>query len=751
MTKMIIKFWLALNSAQKTTSLSIAIAFGMMVGLTPTANIHNLILLAIVFFLNIHFGFFFLSMALFSIIGLAFDPLFHKLGLFILTQPSLENIFTTFYNMPFARLTNFNNSVVLGSLISSLILFIPTYFAFNYLIKAYREKVALRLSKFKYAKWFGFYNEEKKEKKQSPVRWWGLLSFAVINLLIGSFFILFFDFILKLILTTTLSVASNRDVVISSLNTDIFDAKLNIRNIQFVNNNEPNINDMEIGSVDVNIDFEKLFYKKTVIELVNIGGIKFETASKEKREKQEKKEKISTSSLLTKTVIPSADFILSSNKLDVITTGDRIKENSAQIKIEFADAKKSYESKEYTEIIKRGKNLLDKIKTTKDLSKIPKLNKEYDKLTEDTKKLKNKYQKMTNDLYSKQNQLRKDTLNLNTIAKNDYKNLLSKYALNTGGAINVVGDLVGSKYKGYLKDAWGYYLKAKPYLDNGEPKKPTEPRERGHDVRFRDFSPAPDFWLKKATIDAIYKSSSFNGLITDVSTNHTLVGRPAVLNIDGKGNLFKSFNIKGINDGRVTPAITKLDINAKGYKVDGESFDSVTLEKSNVDISTNLNLVEDKILLKSKGDFTNSKLTTTINEKFVKNILTSIDSFDVKASGYVSNKENKINASTNLDKKISDGFKKELSKELEKLKSTLKRKINKALQEKLKDINVDQKEIDKIKKYVDGKNLNLSSIQDTISDEFKNKAKNIAQDKADKGKKKLEDRAKKELQKMFKF
>jgi galactitol-specific phosphotransferase system IIB component len=135
----------------------------------------------------------------------------------------------------------------------------------------------------------------------------------------------------------------------------------------------------------------------------------------------------------------------------------------------------------------------------------------------------------------------------------------------------------------------------------------------------------------------------------------------------------------------------------------------------------------------------------------VKNILTSIDSFDVKASGYVSNKENKINASTNLDKKISDGFKKELSKELEKLKSTLKRKINKALQEKLKDINVDQKEIDKIKKYVDGKNLNLSSIQDTISDEFKNKAKNIAQDKADKGKKKLEDRAKKELQKMFKF
>jgi uncharacterized protein (TIGR03545 family)/uncharacterized protein (TIGR03546 family) len=739
---------MALNSAQKTKSLSIAIAFGMIVGLTPTANIHNLILLAIVFYLNIHFGFFFLSMALFSIVGFAFDPLFHKLGLFILTQPSFESAFTTFYNMPFARLTNFNNTVVMGSLVSSLALFVPTYFTFNILIKAYREKVALKLSKFKYAKWFGFYNEDKKEKKQSPVRWWGLGVFAIISVLIASFFILLFDFILKFILTTTLSIVSNRDVVIDSLHTDMLDARLNIRNVYFINNDEPNINDVEVGSVDVDIDLEKLFYKKTVIELVNIGGIKFATASKVHREKKEKSE---DNNFMSKVAVPSAEFILSKNKLDVLTTGDNIKKNSRELKEQFAEAKKSYESKEYEKILAESKALLEKIKTTKSLSKIASLKKDYDKLETKTKKFKDKYQKMAKDLYNKQNQLTKDTLSLDSVAKGDYKNLLSKYALNTGGAINTIGDLAGGKYEGYLRDAWGYYLQLQPYLDDGEPKEPVQKRKRGYNVRFADFSPAPDFWLKKATLDAVYKVNNFNGLITDVSTDHNLVGRPAILNIDGKSKLFKSFNIRGINDGRVTPALTTLDMNAKGYILAKQDFDNMMLEESKVNMSTNLRVVGDRVLLQSKADFLESKITTTINEDFVKNILASIKSFDVQASGYISNKESKINASTNLDKKISDGFKKELSKELKKLEVELQAKINKVLQEKLQDINVDQKEIDKIKNFVDNKELDVSSIQDTIKKELEKRAKKIAQDEVDKGKKKLEDRAKKELQKMFKF
>jgi uncharacterized protein (TIGR03546 family) len=67
--------------------------------------------------------------------------LFHRIGLAILTAKTLETIWTALYNITIFRLANFNNSIVMGSLIVSLILFVPVFLLSNMLINKYRDHI----------------------------------------------------------------------------------------------------------------------------------------------------------------------------------------------------------------------------------------------------------------------------------------------------------------------------------------------------------------------------------------------------------------------------------------------------------------------------------------------------------------------------------------------------------------------------------------------------------------------------------
>jgi hypothetical protein len=63
--------------------------------------------------------------------------------------PALTGFWTASYNTPVVPLTNFNNSVVLGSFVSWVVLWLPMYFLFAWLVVKYREKVYERLKKTK--------------------------------------------------------------------------------------------------------------------------------------------------------------------------------------------------------------------------------------------------------------------------------------------------------------------------------------------------------------------------------------------------------------------------------------------------------------------------------------------------------------------------------------------------------------------------------------------------------------------------
>jgi uncharacterized protein (TIGR03546 family) len=118
-----------LHSEGTPGQVALGMALGSVLGLTPLMNVHNLIIFSLIVLLNVSFGGAMLGWALFVPIGFLLDPVFDRIGAGLLGAASLRSLWTSWYNTPLVPYTNFNNSVVLGSVVGWLVLAVPIFFA----------------------------------------------------------------------------------------------------------------------------------------------------------------------------------------------------------------------------------------------------------------------------------------------------------------------------------------------------------------------------------------------------------------------------------------------------------------------------------------------------------------------------------------------------------------------------------------------------------------------------------------------
>jgi len=140
----------SLNSQGTPRQVAAGIALGSGLGLTPLMNLHNLVILAAGMLLNVSFPAFLLGWALFVPLGFALDPLFHRIGRGLLVDtPALGPMWTAWFNTPIVPFTNFNNTVVLGSVIAWVVAFVPLYVLLRWLVAQYRTRLYVRLQQMR--------------------------------------------------------------------------------------------------------------------------------------------------------------------------------------------------------------------------------------------------------------------------------------------------------------------------------------------------------------------------------------------------------------------------------------------------------------------------------------------------------------------------------------------------------------------------------------------------------------------------
>ena len=142
------------------------IALCAALGLTPLINVHNLVIVALILVLNVSVGGALLGWALFAPFGFLLDPVFDRVGRELLLEtPSLQPMWTSWFNAPVVPYTNFNNSIVLGSVIVWLMLSLPIFFAARYAVSRYRATLGERVRRSR------FYNAVTASKAYNVYTW----------------------------------------------------------------------------------------------------------------------------------------------------------------------------------------------------------------------------------------------------------------------------------------------------------------------------------------------------------------------------------------------------------------------------------------------------------------------------------------------------------------------------------------------------------------------------------------------------
>jgi uncharacterized protein (TIGR03546 family) len=148
--KLIQSLFGALHSEGTPGQLAAGIALGSIMGLTPLVNVHNAVVFAAIVLLNVSFAGGMLGWALFVPIGFLLDPLFDWIGHALLLAEPLRGFWTSLYNVPVAPLTNFNNTIVLGSVVFALVFFVPLFVVTRWAVARYRVSVGARVRQSKF-------------------------------------------------------------------------------------------------------------------------------------------------------------------------------------------------------------------------------------------------------------------------------------------------------------------------------------------------------------------------------------------------------------------------------------------------------------------------------------------------------------------------------------------------------------------------------------------------------------------------
>jgi uncharacterized protein (TIGR03546 family) len=127
-------------------------ALGMAIGLVPKGNLIAVAMMTLLCSLRVNLAAGTAAVFLFAWIGMAVDPVSHRIGEFLLSQPALQQFWTTLYDTPLVPWTAFNNTVVLGSFVLGLALIYPAYRLAEPIFAELAPKWTERVQKFRLVK-----------------------------------------------------------------------------------------------------------------------------------------------------------------------------------------------------------------------------------------------------------------------------------------------------------------------------------------------------------------------------------------------------------------------------------------------------------------------------------------------------------------------------------------------------------------------------------------------------------------------
>lgn len=141
MINFITKIFKALNSNSHPGEIAHAICCGMVLGFMPKNNALWYVLFFLLCFVRINKACYLLFTLLFSLVTPFLDPYFDKIGYAILSYEPFIPTYIKMLEIPYLPLTKFNNTIVMGTFVSGIALYIPVYIIARLIVRLWRTVI----------------------------------------------------------------------------------------------------------------------------------------------------------------------------------------------------------------------------------------------------------------------------------------------------------------------------------------------------------------------------------------------------------------------------------------------------------------------------------------------------------------------------------------------------------------------------------------------------------------------------------
>lgn len=744
------KIFKALNSAQHPWQVTLAIALGMVAGLTPFSGTQTLLILFIVFLLNVHIGLFFAASGLFAGVAYLFDPQMEQLGYMLLTNEGMKELYTAGYNNGLVRLSHFDNTLTMGATVLSLLLAVPLFFILNFVIALYRDRIAAYLNS---NKWFARLGIFKVKTKKEPVfRWWGAGLYLVVVGGLAVVLLLVIDPLLKWGIEKGASKALKKDVRVASVETHLFVGSVAINRIEVAGEKE-GIDAFSIENIGFDLDMNALLFSKTHIENMQLKGVGFETpatmkktygkeAFKAKSEAEKKAEATKEAQEGEGYKMPSIDLptpreLLAKSDLKSQKLYEEAKTELKALEEKWRSIQKEQLSKEVLQGYEKELRQMQADAKSKDAKKLLALAaqvKEYKQRLEAQKKaletLQSEYQK-------DQKRVKELLAAVKTAPQEDYAKLRSTYSLDSSSGINLFGLLFSQKIAGYLQEARGYYAQVEPYLQSDEtPPEALPPRGKGRWIRFPQSVPSPDLWIARTALSGGKSGYSFDGVIKNISDNQKALGRPLTFDISSEGPRVKGLSLKGEDNRLGKEVVDTLAFRAGALELKTVNLQKMQISDAKIGFDGQLRLV-DSSTVTGKTEVLFKEAAISLEDvggkgaQIMNDILKEVNTFGAKVDVSGAWQSPSVKVSSDIDTLLSKAFKKVMAKEIEKYKKELKLLLDEQLKEQLGELGGMTGGFVDTGKLLDEESLSLDGLENKVKElSSSDKTKDVVKDKA---------------------
>jgi uncharacterized protein (TIGR03545 family) len=568
----------------------------------------------------------------------------------------------------------------------------------------------------------------------------GIIAFIAIVAILLSFWLIFIDRIAKNAMEKIATSIVGAEVNIDYTDLRISPLGLTVRGVQVTNPDNPQMNAVEVKELIFSLETAQLFLRKVIIDEMSIMGIEFGTKRKKPgtvvvRQKAEEHAAAKKERLLP--AIPSFSpedirNILEKEELKSLTLIQNTRDNalksneSWQKKLnELPDKKKLDEYKVRIENLREKK----KADVQSILSAGNELKSLQDDIRKDMRTLKQAQDQFNNDFTTISTQMKQ----VKEAPGEDVRRMVKKYGPTPEGIGNVGSALFGENIGLWIERSLRWYKRIGPIIQRtGEKRKDkevTKPlRAKGVDVHFTEYTPLPDFLIRKTSTSVTVPQGIVKGNLNNITTQQNIVGSPLTYSFSGeKLEEMKSIAVNG-SFNRIDPldARDELNLSLKGFRLPivdlGSQALPLRLEKGVADLKMSAKILQGKIDADILSTVSSAHfiIQDSKDKSMVYSSLSSafdrIRDFTIRTHITGTSEDYRFEISSDLEKVVKEALNnltQNIAKQLEdELKKALQEKINSPL----KSLENDVGSLDGIKSELAGRiDIADSLLQEKIS------------------------------------